>query len=83
MFWKNKPLTSQEYTELSSKVFSLSQQLAEMKLHLERIDMSSSNLRGIVSRKLGGVNNDQQEISKEEIDEIKGFLSQFPEFRKD
>lgn len=74
MFWKKK-MTSDEYADLLTRVTKLTGDVEGLKLYMEKIDMSVGNLRGLVSRKLGG-----KRPADEEGDDIAGEIARIKEF---
>lgn len=82
-YFKKKELNSREFDDLNAKISNVRQDLADLKHLFDKHEMTVANLRGLVSRKLGGASVDTDggssesvSIPKKELEELKAFLEQ-------
>jgi len=75
MFCNKKPLTSEEYADLSAKILRHTSEIEGLKFAMEKLDMSHQNLRGIVSRKIQKRYDESAEDDiRQELEQLKAFF---------
>lgn len=75
LFWKRK-IASDEYAELLNKFTSVQHEVQLLKHLVEKLELSNSNLRGVMSRKLGGKRPQEEEPEED----IRGDIARLKEF---